>query len=104
MPYGTLVLSDGEEVLFELDEAYVGPVSDEGVVQGLRESFERVMRVVQHTAEGIHVSINQISNTVRPNSYEVTFGVKLSAVAGVVFAKAGTEGTFQIKLTWKGDE
>jgi Trypsin-co-occurring domain 1 len=37
----------------------------------------------------------------RPKEFELSFGVKLNAEAGVVFSKMGSEGSFQITLRWK---
>ena len=37
----------------------------------------------------------------KPDEIEIKFGVKLTAEAGVVFAKAATEGNFEITLIWK---
>ncbi len=36
-----------------------------------------------------------------PKSVEVRFGLKLSAAAGIIVAKAATEANFEVKLTWE---
>jgi hypothetical protein len=35
-----------------------------------------------------------------PDDCEISFGIKLSAEAGVFLASAGTEANFEIKLNW----
>jgi hypothetical protein len=100
MPYGKLVMETGEEVLFELEGPYVGPVSDEGVLLGLQERFDKVMDLVQQTAQSTYSALEKMPKPSMPKEYEVKFGLKLTAEAGVVFAKMGSEGTFEITLRW----
>src|SRR3712207_4905916 len=100
MPYGKLVMQTGEEVLFEFEGPYVGPVSDEGVLVGLQERFDKVMELVQQTARSTHSALQDMPKPSMPDQYEVKFGLKLTAEAGVVFAKMGSEGTFEITLRW----
>lgn len=35
-----------------------------------------------------------------PQSYEIAFGIKLAAEGDVIVAKASTEASFSIKITW----
>jgi hypothetical protein len=100
MPYGTIVMENGQEVLFELEGPYRGPVSDEGIVRGLQERFDRVMALVQETAQSTRSTLASMAEDAKPSEYEIKFGLKLTADAGVVFAKAGTEGTFEVTLRW----
>src|SRR3712207_2295993 len=102
MPYGTIVMEDGHEVLFEIEEGqYIGPVSQEGVVQGLRERFDKVMDLVQETAHSTRTALANMADDAKPSEYELKFGLKLTADAGVVFAKVGSEGTFEMTLRWR---
>lgn len=100
MSYGKIKMADGSNVLFEIDEQYVGEVSDDGIVQGLQQKFSSVFNLAKTTAENAYGEFLKIEEKTRPDAFEVSFGIKLTGEAGVVFAKAGTEGTFQITLKW----
>jgi hypothetical protein len=100
MPYGKIVMETGEEVLFEFEGPVVGPVSDEGVLVGLQERFDKVMEMVRQTAQSTHSALENMPKPSMPDQYELKFGLKLTAEAGVVFAKMGSEGTFEITLRW----
>ena len=39
-----------------------------------------------------------------PDEVEVSFGLKLDAEAGAVVAKAGTEASINVKLTWEREK
>ena len=98
--YGTLILNSGAEVPFEVDGPVPGPVSNEGIVQDLRQRLDAVLEVVKDTAESVHTSLARISPEAKPDGVNVTFGIKLTGEVGIVFAKAGTEATFEITLKW----
>jgi hypothetical protein len=100
MAYGKIIMERGGEFFFEIDEPYIGLVSDRGVAEGIKENFSKIINVVKDTAESAHEGISRIPESARPDEFELQFGIKLSAVAGVVFARAGTEGNFQITLKW----
>jgi hypothetical protein len=97
MHYGKIKLSSGEEVLFEIDHDYYGDASHrkDFIIQ-----FESIMKSIKDIAENAYISMRNISEDARPDSYEISFGMKFSADAGVVFARLGSEGNFLVKLTW----
>ena len=37
----------------------------------------------------------------KPDSVEITFGIKISTTAGAIIASAAAEGNFTVKLNWK---
>lgn len=100
MSYGKIKMNSGAEVLFEVSEPVTGPVSKNGVATKLQKNFADIMEVVKETAESAHEGLQKIEKAAKPNEYEITFGLKLSANAGVIFAQAGSEGSFQITLKW----
>lgn len=100
MPYGMLVLDDGTEVPFEVEGPYIGPVSDEGLIMDLRHRFDSVIKIVMQTAEKFNEGLKDTAVSARPSRFKIKFGLKLTADAGVVFAKSGTEGSFEITLQW----
>jgi hypothetical protein len=100
MPYGTIVMENGAEVHFEFEGPYVGPVSNEGVLLELRERFDNVMDLVRQTAQSAYSALERLPESSKPREYEIKFGLKLTVDAGVVFAKVGSEGTFEMTLRW----
>lgn len=69
------------------------------------EAADRLDTVLARTRP----TIGRLVSTIRamaPHEYEVEFGLKLNAEAGVVVAKTAAEGHFVIKMHWKhgGDD
>jgi hypothetical protein len=100
LPLGKIKMKSGVQVVFEVSEQVPGRVSKDGVAAKLERNFEDIMNVVKETAESAYEGLQNIEKIARPNEYEMTFGLKLSANAGVIFAQAGTEGSFQVTLRW----
>lgn len=98
--YGKIKMQSGHEILFEVSEPEEGHVSAEGIVTGLQKNFEDIMNAVKETAESTYEGLQKIEKAVKPNEYEISFGLKLSANAGVIFAQTGGEGSFQVTLKW----
>jgi hypothetical protein len=64
------------------------------------EAAERLDTVLERTRP----TIGRLVETLRklaPDEYEVEFGLKLNAEAGVVVAKTSAEGNFTVKMSWK---
>lgn len=59
----------------------------EGALDGVRAAAESALRVFR-------------DGTLRPDSVELEFGVKLTAEAGAVIAKGTAEGHLVVKLSW----
>ncbi|MER5451432.1 CU044_2847 family protein [Streptomyces sp. NPDC002766] len=59
----------------------------ENALGGVRAAAESALRVFR-------------DGTLRPDSVELEFGVKLSAEAGAVIAKGAAEGHLLVKLSW----
>ena len=99
--YGKIKMKSGNDILFETKELVEeGRVSSGGIVTRLQGNFEDIIKVIKETAESAHDGLQNIENAAKPNEYEISFGLKLNANAGVVFAQAGSEGSFQITLKW----
>lgn len=97
--YGKIKMRSGNEILFEVGPVD-GRVSAGAIVTGLQKDFEDIMNVVKETAESAYDALQNIENAVKPNEYEISFGLKLNATTGVFFAQTGGEGSFQITLKW----
>ncbi|MGC9377648.1 CU044_2847 family protein [Streptomyces sp. MH13] len=59
----------------------------EGSLEGVRAAAESALRVFR-------------DGSLRPDSVELEFGVKLSAEAGAVIAKGSAEGHLVVRLNW----
>ena len=71
----------------------------EATIATATTTFESALGTVRTAAEGI---LNQLRLLQQPpDEVAVEFGVKMSAEAGAVIAKASTEANFKINLTWK---
>ncbi|GAB2998035.1 hypothetical protein GCM10023080_075000 [Streptomyces pseudoechinosporeus] len=70
---------------------------DDGTVQATR-TFEGALDGVRAAAE----SALQVfrDGSLRPDSVEIEFGVKLTAEAGALIAKSGAEGHLLLRLSW----
>lgn len=102
MPYGKILMESGREILFEIEGPVRGEISKDGVASDLEKKFEDIMSVIKETAESAHEGMKQIKDAARPDEYQIKFGLKLSASAGVILAKAGSEASFEVTLSWMG--
>jgi NTP-dependent ternary system trypsin peptidase co-occuring protein len=91
-------------IFVEVDSlsGYSGEVlaaTDSAVISKAKKSFEDALATVK---PGIEEALDLLTSLVKkPNETEIEFGLKIDAAAGAIFAKAGAEATFKIKLTWK---
>ena len=109
-------LKDGGSVLIETDERALAPdasPSGRPATRGLRpaapapteiipaaHSLESALEAVRPVLE----SVTRLIHEIAPDDWEVTFGIKLNAQAGAFIARAGLEGNFQIRMTWKASD
>jgi hypothetical protein len=62
----------------------------ENALDGVRQAADSALRVFR-------------DGSLKPDSVEIEFGVKLTAEAGAVIAKGSTEGHLVVKLSWSPD-
>ena len=98
-------LEDGTTFLVEVDEPESSAVErvsvDAGkLVYDAKETLESALDKVKPVAATI-VQKMQSGLTTPADEVSVTFGLKLSADAGVIFGSVGGEVTFDVSLTWK---
>jgi len=91
---------DGEILTFEATE---GPtrrgLQPTGVGDTVRKRMDDVLEPLRLYAKGIAAKV--VAMEPKPDEVEVKIGISVSADAGIVFAKAGTEGQMEITLKWK---
>jgi hypothetical protein len=103
MPYYRLAMDDQSEILVEMNstEKYRGPLSEGNVFPDLSGQFSKIMDLIKVTAQNAHKGYLSIPKAFRPTEFELVFGIKLNAEAGVVISKVGSESSFQATLRWK---
>jgi hypothetical protein len=98
-------LADGTPFLVEIEEPEspaiqrVAAVETGELVYKAKKNLEEALETVRPVASAI-LSKLQSGLTTPADAVEVTFGLKLSAEAGVVFSSVGGEVNFEVKLTW----
>jgi hypothetical protein len=92
-------LADGSDVFAEVEEsgATFGAASLIGDQAG-EIDFSRALARVRNAADELLETIRSVA--VQPDSYEITFGIKLNAQAGAIIAKASAEANFTVKMSW----
>jgi len=87
-------VDDGTEVRFEIDQA-------EGFHKaGAKGVLGRVQDAVRPAVDAAGAVLDQVKE-LRPDGVEVRFGVKVSGEASWLVARAASEGSFEITLTWR---
>ena len=101
------LLDDGTPFLVEVNEPegsaiqQVAAVDTQEMVYQAKQTLEQALDKVTPVAS---VAISKLRSglTTPADEVEVTFGLKLSAEAGVVFSSVGGEVTFEVTLKWNG--
>ncbi|MEU4116467.1 CU044_2847 family protein [Kitasatospora sp. NPDC028055] len=75
----------------------VGRADD--VVRQAKQTFDGALESI-HTAAESALRVFR-DGSLKPDTVEIEFGVKLSAEAGAVIAKTAVEGHLVVKLSWK---
>ncbi|MEV7241614.1 CU044_2847 family protein [Streptomyces sp. NPDC003236] len=81
---GTRLVSRGENPAAQAARTF------EGTLDGVRAAAQSALRVFR-------------DGSLRPDSVELEFGVKLTAEAGAIIAKGSAEGQLVIRLGWNSD-
>ncbi|MEM9447311.1 MAG: CU044_2847 family protein [Cyanobacteria bacterium P01_E01_bin.6] len=104
-------LNDGTAFLVEVDKLQairgssierVAAVNSEQMVLQATQTLEQAIDLVRPVASTV-LSRLQAGLTTPADEVEVSFGLKLSAQAGVVFGSVGGDVTFGVKLKWTPD-
>ena len=67
---------------------------------GTKELVGQVRKAVTPAVEAAKAVLEQVKE-IAPDGIEVKFGVKVTGEASWIVAKAATEGSFEITLTWE---
>ena len=71
----------------------------EGVIDHARQTFDKVMDNIKETTEAVATKLSQLD--VKPNEFEVEFGVALKSESGIIITSGAVEANFKITLKWK---
>ena len=104
MPYGRIIMNSGASALFEVEGPVAGPISRDNMASDLERKFDDVLAIIKETAENAYTGLQKIDARSKPDEYEIKFGLKLTAGTDVLFAKAGSEGSFEVTLRWTNHE
>jgi hypothetical protein len=69
---------------------------------GTKEFVGQVRKAVEPAVEAAKTVLDKVKE-IKPDGVEVKFAVKVTGEANWVVAKAATEGSFEITLTWNGE-
>lgn len=99
----TFEIDDNEPILVEMmPQAGMRQVSlsPAEVAQKSKEAVNSAMNTIHQMAQRVVETVDTLAN--RPSEVEVEFSLKLNAEVGkAIIAKATTEGSMKVKLTWK---
>lgn len=98
------VLQDGEPILVQFSEARgMQPVSlsPHEMAEKSAEALEKAMGTLRRVSDRVLTTIRSIDAADRPAEVVVEFGLQFDAEAGVLVAKAATQASFKVTLTWK---
>ena len=90
---------DGASLLVEVDDDAPGLERISRDSAGIAEAGQRLDDALAAARPAIRSVIDSIK-ALAPDEYEVEFGVKLNAEAGVIVAKTAVEGHFNVKVHW----
>lgn len=93
----TYALDDSTKVRFEIDP----PAGFQEA--GADKVIGKVQDALTPAIETAQVILNKLKEA-KPGEVTVTFGLKVSGKLDWFVARAGTEGNFQITLTWQPNE
>lgn len=98
-----LPLETGGSVLFEVEDLTTARKTMRGSgpesVKQVTTTFESVIGKLKPVVETVARELASLANA--PDAVEVEFAVKLSADAGLIIARAGSEASLRVKVGWK---
>jgi hypothetical protein len=100
---GEIRLTDGSGVWVEIADGESGGVNRVGRAASLaRATSETLQDAMSHVRPALDVIAEGLRGMAHvPETVRVDFGIKLSAEAGVVVAKAASEANFTVSVEWR---
>ena len=97
-------IDEGTPILVEFaPRPGVQPVSFSpvNVAEKSAQALDKAMSTIRQMGHRVSETVKSINVADRPNKVELEFGLKLDAEAGAYIAKASTEASFKVTLTWE---
>lgn len=94
-------LEEGGSIVVEIDEPETGGAVRAGLgdtIEKAKETLEDALSRVLPATKSVVEKLRHLGN--RPDEIEVTFGVKLSTVAGAIIASTSAEANFGVTMHW----
>ncbi|MEV0537593.1 CU044_2847 family protein [Kitasatospora sp. NPDC050463] len=100
---GELRLADGSGIWVEVSDGDDSGFDRVGRASSLaRATSETLQDAMRHLRPALDVIADGLRGMVHtPDTVRVDFGIKLSAEAGVVVAKAASEANFTVSVEWR---
>lgn len=93
-------LSSGRDVLVEADSVDEGLVpaglGDDGIVTATVR-FSEHLDVIR---DAVTEALTTLKEDLKPDDITVSFGIRFTAAAGAVIARASLEGTLGVEMSW----
>ncbi|MGW0548671.1 CU044_2847 family protein [Streptomyces altiplanensis] len=100
---GEIRLADGSGVLVEIADGESAGIDRVGraaaLARATSETLQDAMGHVRPALDVIAAGLRDMAHT--PDTVRVDFGIKLTAEAGVVVAKAASEANFTVSVEWR---
>lgn len=96
-----LPLDGGEVVLVEVHDTESSRPERVGRVAPAIQATETLQDALRRTRPALHAVVTQMRGLDEPpDKVVLTFGIKLTAAAGVVIAHATSEANFEVRVEW----
>ena len=77
----------------------------EDIAEKSAQALDKAMSTIRQMGHRVSETVKSINVADRPDKVVLEFGLKLDAEAGAYIAKASTEASFKVALTWEqGDK
>ena len=97
-----LPLDDGEVVFVEVDDVEGDRMERVGRgTAAVRDAAETLQDALRRTGPAVLAVVRQMRDLAEPpDKVTLKFGIKVTAAAGVVIARAGGEANFEVGVEW----
>lgn len=90
------------QIFNDSDPLFVPVASNDTVIHKSKNYMESSLAQLRSFADGI---ANSLKNTsLQPDEFEVEFGVKFAADAGIIISSINTEANITIKMKWNKEK
>ena len=73
----------------------------EDIAEKSAQALDKAMVTIRQMGHRVTETVKSINVADRPSKIVLEFGLKLDAEAGALIAKASTEASFKVALTWE---